>query len=83
MLSLAIALLLVALGTGADAVDRSAPFAGRTFGEWVDTIQPRAEEMKWLEVPWLPTFAEGIQASHDQQKPLLLWVMNGHPLGCT
>jgi hypothetical protein len=34
-------------------------------------------------VPWLASFAEGVRAADAARKPLLLWIMNGHPLGCT
>ena len=31
----------------------------------------------------LTTFKDGILAADTAGKPLLLWTMNGHPLGCT
>jgi hypothetical protein len=34
-------------------------------------------------MPWLLTFGEGMLAASEQEKPLLFWAMNGHPLGCT
>jgi hypothetical protein len=46
-------------------------------------IEADAEELSWERIPWLESFGPGIVAAHKQQKPLLLWVMNGHPLGCT
>ncbi|MFT7670121.1 MAG: hypothetical protein ACI8X5_002828 [Planctomycetota bacterium] len=50
---------------------------------WQTYILPSAEETQHESIPWLPTFGEGILAAQAQQKPLLLWTMNGHPLGCT
>jgi len=50
---------------------------------WRDHILPEASEMAWEEIPWLTTFKDGILAADAAQKPLLLWTMNGHPLGCT
>ena len=46
-------------------------------------IEADAEELSWERIPWLEAFGPGIVAAHKEQKPLLLWVMNGHPLGCT
>lgn len=46
-------------------------------------IEADADELSWERIPWLEAFGPGIVAAHKQQKPLLLWVMNGHPLGCT
>lgn len=53
------------------------------FAAWREHIRPRPAELAWQSVPWLPTFEEGILAADARAKPLLLWVMNGHPLGCT
>ncbi len=51
---------------------------------WRDWLRPSAEDAAWMEaIPWLPSFAEGIEKANEAAKPLLLWVMNGHPLGCT
>ena len=50
---------------------------------WHDFIKPTREEIAWAQIPWLTTFYDGLVESDRTQKPLLLWVMNGHPLGCT
>ncbi len=48
---------------------------------WKRHILPEAAA--WAELPWLPTFHDGLVAAAEAGKPLLLWTMNGHPLGCT
>jgi len=50
---------------------------------WKDFIKPTKEELAWAQIPWHSTFYDGLIESDRSQKPLLLWVMNGHPLGCT
>ena len=50
---------------------------------WRDHILPDSGEMAWEQIPWLTTFKDGILAADSAGKPLLLWTMNGHPLGCT
>ena len=50
---------------------------------WRDHVMPTAEETAWEAVPWIPSLAGGVLAAQEAHKPLLLWVMNGHPLGCT
>lgn len=50
---------------------------------WRDYVLPDPKEMAWEQIPWLTTFKDGILAADASQKPLLLWTMNGHPLGCT
>ena len=54
-----------------------------TYGMWQKFIRPTKDELAWAEIPWRSTFYDGLVESDREQKPLLLWVMNGHPLGCT
>ena len=46
-------------------------------------VMPDEAERRWEEIEFLPSYAAGLKAASDEQKPLMLWVMNGHPLGCT
>lgn len=50
---------------------------------WSAHLAPRPDEVAWRAIPWHATLAEGVAAARAAEKPLLLWVMNGHPLGCT
>ncbi len=51
---------------------------------WFDHIAPNDDELVWRsQIPWLSTFSDGVLAADKADKPLLLWVMNGHPLACT
>tara|TARA_B100000941_G_scaffold151559_1_gene107404 strand:- start:1466 stop:1621 length:156 start_codon:yes stop_codon:yes gene_type:complete len=50
---------------------------------WKDFIKPTKKELAWAQIPWRTTFYDGIIDADKFNKPLLLWVMNGHPLGCT
>jgi hypothetical protein len=54
-----------------------------TFTRWRDQIRPKSDEMCFTTVHWLPTFWDGVIAAQKQEKPILLWAMNGHPLACT
>ena len=55
----------------------------QTFAAWRDRIRPQAAERCFETVPWLPTFWDGVMAAQEEDKPILLWAMNGHPLACT
>ncbi len=46
-------------------------------------VVPNKSELAWTKIPWRSSFHEGIAEAQRQGKPVLLWVMNGHPLGCT
>lgn len=56
---------------------------GTTFAAHWQHIVPQADEMAWRAIPWLGTLAEAVVQAHAQDKPILLWAMNGHPLACT
>lgn len=42
---------------------------------------PPAE--KWTEIPWETDITAARQRAAREGKPLFLWIMDGHPLGCT
>ena len=55
----------------------------KTFASWRDRIRARAAERCFETVHWLPTFWDGVMAAQKEDRPILLWAMNGHPLACT
>lgn len=59
------------------------PFHGHTVAAWRHFLQPTEEELAWRRIPWLSTFGDGLTEARQARRPLLLWVMNGHPLGAT
>jgi hypothetical protein len=67
----------VEVGLALPAIDADA------LATWRDRILPGADELGWRSIPWLDTFEEGIRVAGAEQRPLLFWAMNGHPLGCT
>lgn len=54
-----------------------------TLVQWASFISPSAEELRWKEIPWRESFWKAIHEGQIHGKPVLLWTMNGHPLGCT
>lgn len=46
-------------------------------------IKPQPDEDQWLQVPWLSSVWEARKKAAMDGKPILLWEMDGHPLGCT
>lgn len=54
-----------------------------TLGAWKEHLQTKPAEERWREIPWIASFAGGLREAGEQQRPLLFWAMNGHPLGCT
>ena len=35
----------------------------------------------WQSLAWHPDLASGVAAAHAADKPVMLWIMNGHPAG--
>lgn len=55
----------------------------KNYQIWADHILPAKVDLGWQQIPWKATFQEGLLEANRRQLPLLLWTMNGHPLGCT
>ena len=45
-------------------------------------IKPRAEETKWEEIPWMVDLWEARKKAAQTGKPIMLWEMDGNPMGC-
>ena len=45
-------------------------------------IKPRAEETKWEEIPWQVDLWDARKKAAREGKPLMLWEMDGNPMGC-
>ena len=62
---------------------------GSLFGQWnardqaiVNEILPTEEESAWLEIDWRIDLWEARKEAIKKGKPIYLWEMDGHPLGC-
>ena len=59
------------------------PIGPGQFSELHALIKPKSSESKWAQIPWLTSLWEARQRAAAEGKPILLWEMDGHPLGCT
>jgi hypothetical protein len=55
----------------------------QSFEQWRDYVRPQAKEERHLEIRWRESFYIAINEARKTDQPVLLWAMNGHPLGCT
>ena len=76
---LSFALLL----TGCSPGNSEFALTEKNYTVWRDYIKPPESELRWKSIPWRTSFTEGMLDADRFQKPMLLWAMNGHPLGCT
>jgi hypothetical protein len=68
------------LAQGAPAVD---PIRPEQVGRLQALIKPGPGEDRWASIPWLSDLWQARRLAARQGKPILLWEMDGHPLGCT
>lgn len=62
----------------------SAPVPGPdNLDRWLAYIRPKPAELGFEENRWKASFWEAVVESQTSGKPILLWAMNGHPMGCT
>lgn len=53
------------------------------FAERLAAIVPPAAEREWRDIPWRAQFGKAMLEADAADRPVLLWAMNGHPLGQT
>ena len=73
-------LLAFTCGRASPAAEALSP---AQFSELHALIKPKATEQKWEQIPWLTSLWEARLRAAKEGKPILLWEMDGHPLGCT
>jgi len=76
-----LAALLILNGLGGLA-ESQAPLLAPEFKKLWDAIIPRKTET-WQKVPWRTDLLDARGEAAKLRRPLFLWSMNGHPLGCT
>lgn len=57
--------------------------AGFDLDRDIQSVLPTSAEEKWLSIPWRTNLMRARREAQNLKKPLFLWVMNGHPMGCT
>jgi hypothetical protein len=60
-----------------------APIDPEQLGDLKHLIKPDSREDRWARIPWQTSLWEARKLAAAQGKPILLWEMDGNPLGCT
>ena len=76
---LLVGLLIVVLFT---KVSLAAELNESEFRSLQRQLQPPADA-PWRTIPWKITLIEAQRTAIQEQKPIFIWAMDGHPLGCT
>lgn len=53
------------------------------YADWAAFIRPSDDELAWEKIGWRNAFWPAVEEARRLGRPILLWTMNGHPLGCT
>jgi hypothetical protein len=56
---------------------------GPTLDQKIAEILPTKEDEKWLSIPWRTDITQARLDAQKESKPIFMWIMNGHPMGCT
>lgn len=65
------------------SVPTAAQQGGVPDADFVERVVPAPDDLGWNAIPWRVSYAEGVLDADRLDRPVLLWAMNGHPLGCT
>lgn len=73
------------LASWSPAVAQDAPRleSDRDLERWLEFIRPSKAELAWERIGWRSRFWPAVEEARELGRPILLWTMNGHPLGCT
>ncbi len=79
------AALAASAGSAADAPPDKLqqPQRSAEYARWRDYLLPSASEQSHRTIPWRASVLHGLIDAQKQDKPILLFLMNGHPLGCS
>jgi hypothetical protein len=59
-----------------------AALAAGELDDKITSVAPTAAEDRYLSIPWRQNLMRARDEAQRDRKPLFLWIMNGHPLGC-
>jgi hypothetical protein len=64
------------------ASDQPAAFDDKQIDKLLAMIRPSEGEDPFTTIPWQTSLWEARKLAAKEGKPILLWEMDGHPLGC-
>ena len=64
------------------AASFSEELTAEKFTKLHQELKPSDKDV-WRTIPWKIRLLDAQQAAASEQKPIFIWAMDGHPLGCT
>ncbi len=62
---------------------RAEELTDANFAKWRDYLVPAEKDLAYKAIPWRASYWDAVVEAQAKDMPILLWTMNGHPLGCT
>jgi hypothetical protein len=81
LLLITVAINLSSLQADEPKSDRSKPLTLAEFRSLHKQLQPTDEP--WRTIPWKIALLDAQKTAAKSRKPIFIWAMDGHPLGCT
>ena len=81
-----VAVLLLAAGIRRGAGEGPPPGTPPLSAEYAtrrDQVLPSPSERSYRKVPWRTSVLRGVVDAQKADRPVVIVLMNGHPLGCT
>ena len=82
-----LATVLLLAATGGEAADGKLalqmPRLSAEYAKWRGLVLPNPSEQSYRTIPWRASVLHGIVDAHKNDRPIMLVLMNGHPLACT
>ncbi len=75
-------LFAVAMLTASAAIGRCDELTETEFQQLSKLLTP-AENDLWRTIPWKIALLDAQRTALQENKPIFIWAMDGHPLGCT
>jgi hypothetical protein len=72
----------VLLSFGSPSTSRAGDLSEAEFRKLHKALRPSPSEA-WRTIPWKISLLDAQRVAATQKKPLFIWAMDGHPLGCT
>ena len=77
-------LLAASTGLGADPDQLlQRPQLSAEYAKWRDHVLPNPSEQSYRKILWRASVLHGVVDAQKQDQPVMIVLMNGHPLGCT
>lgn len=76
------AIIGVAVLVPSNSSAHAAELTDAKFTELHKQMRPAKDE-PWLTIPWRISLLDAQEAAAKEGKPIFIWAMDGHPLGCT